>query len=226
MKKTLVFGLAALVAGNVVHAGDFSLSADVTLTSEYIFRGIKLGEISLQPSIVYTQDEFYGGVWVNQPLEERNSAGYSDEIDFYVGYTPQLSDNVSLDLGGTYYYYPEGNASASTELFVGANFTLDTLTPGVYVYYDLDLEVLTVQGNLGFSIPLDAAGTSLDLALAVGSAQPDEGESYTYYSVGASVPYKLNEYASVKVGVNWASHTLDGVDDNHLWFTAGLTVGY
>jgi len=224
MKKTLVIGIAALLAGNLAYAGDYSISTDVTLASDYIFRGIKLGDMSLQPSVQFSQDEFYGGIWVEQPLENRSSEGWGDEIDFFAGYTPKLSDMLSLDVGATHYYYPSGGST--TELFAGANFTLDRLTPGVYAYYDLDLEAFTVQGNLGFSVPLDAAGTSLDIALALGHVSPDEGDSYTYYSVGVSVPYKLNENASVNVGVNWASHTLDGVDDNHLWFTAGLTVGF
>ena len=224
MKKTLVFALAALVAGNLAHAGDYSLSTDVTFASEYVFRGIKLGDMSLQPSVQFAQDDFYAGVWVEQPLEKRSSKGWTDEVDFYAGYTPKLSDIVSLDLGGTHYYYPSGGST--TELFVGANFTFDTLTPGVYAYYDLDLEAFTIQGNLGFSVPLDQAGTSLDFALALGNVRPDQGDSYTYYSVGLSVPYKLNENASVKVGVNWASHTLDQVENDHFWFTAGLTVGF
>lgn len=224
MKKTLVLGIAALLAGNTAHAGDFSISTDVTFASEYVFRGIKLGDFSLQPSVQFAQDGFYGGIWAQQPLEKRSSRGWTDEVDIFAGYTPELSDTVSLDVGATHYHYPVGGST--TELFVGANFTFDTITPGVYAYYDLDLEAFTVQGNLGFSIPFDEAGTSLDVALALGNVSPDVGESYTYYSVGLSVPYKINEHASVNAGVNWSSHTLDGAEDNHLWFTAGLTVGF
>jgi uncharacterized protein (TIGR02001 family) len=224
MKKILVIGLAALITGSVAQAGDFSVSTDLTFTSNYVFRGISYGDVSLQPSVEFAQDAFYAGLWVQQPLENRSSAGWSDELDFYAGFTPKLSDAVTLDLGATYYYYPTG--SSTTEIFLGANFTAGKLTPGVYVYYDLDLEAFTVQGNLGFSLPLDSLGTSLDLAASVGNVSPDAGDSYTYYSVGASVPYKLNEHATVKAGVNWATHTLDGVEDNHLWYTVGITVGF
>lgn len=229
MKKTLVIGLAALITGSVAHAGDYAFSTDLTFASKYVFRGIQFGDNSLQPSLEVTKDEFYVGLWAQQPVEKRFSEGWGDEVDFYVGYTPKITDTVTLDLGGTYYYYPGVVSSAESgtpEAFVGANFTFDKFTPGVYAYYDFDLETFTVQGNLGFSIPIDQAGTSLDLSAALGNVSPDVGESYTYYSVGASIPYKLNEHATVKVGVNWASHTLDDAEDNHLWFTAGLTVGF
>ncbi len=232
MKKTLVIALATLFAGGAAQAGDFSISSDLTFASEYVFRGIKYGDNSLQPSVEFSQDEFYAGIWAQQPLENRSSRGWGDEIDFYGGYTPKLSDAVSLDLGGTHYYYPSGDST--TEAFVGANFTVNSITPGIYGYYDFDLKAFTVQGNLGFSVPLDQAGTALDIAIAVGHVSPDEGPSYTYYSAGVSVPYKINENATVKVGLNWAGHNLshlnalaiDGGDKNHLWFTAGLTVGF
>jgi uncharacterized protein (TIGR02001 family) len=230
MKKSLVIGLATLLSGGIATAAEWSFSSDLTFTSKYIFRGLQLGDNSLQPSVEATLDNFYAGIWVNQPVENRRSQMLEDEIDFYLGYTPKLSDAVSLDVGATHYYYVGASGrpttDASTEAFLGANFATGSLTPGVYVYYDFDLDTFTVQGNLGFSVPLDQAGTAIDFAASIGNVSPDEGESYTYYSVGASVPYKLNEHVTARVGVNWASHTLDGLEDNHLWFTAGLTVGF
>lgn len=224
MKKSLVIGLAALVSGSVVQASDLAFSSDLTLASKYVFRGIQYGGMSLQPSVEVTQDEFYAGIWAQQPLQDRSSQGWSDEIDVYIGFTPKLSDTVTLDVGATHYYYPLGEAS--TEIFFGANFATGKLTPGVYAYYDFDLEAFTIQGNVGFSLPLDSLGTSLDLAGSVGSVSPDVGDSYTYYSIGGSLPYKLNEHTTAKLGVNWASHTLDGVDDDHVWYTLGITVGF
>ena len=40
-------------------------------------------------------------------------------------------------------------------------------TPGLYLYYDFDLEWFTAQANLGFSVPMDNLGTTLDLAAEV-----------------------------------------------------------
>lgn len=232
MKKTLVIGLAVLCAGSVARSQDFSISSDLTFASEYIFRGIKLAENSLQPSIEFAADEFYAGLWTNLPLENRSSANLEDELDFYLGFTPKLSDAVTLDIGATHYYFTGASGrpttDSTTEAFIGANFLFENFSPGVYAYYDFDLEAFTIQGNLGFSIPLDQVGTSLDLAFNVGHVNPDEGESYLYYGAGLSVPYKINENATVKVGVNWASHDLNDqlIEDDHLWFTAGVTVGF
>jgi uncharacterized protein (TIGR02001 family) len=224
MKKILVLGLASLCAAGVAKA-DYSLSTDFTIASDYIFRGLKYGDLSLQPSVEFTQYDFYAGIWAQQPLEKRKSKGYSDEVDLYFGYSPKLTDTLSLDLGVTHYRYPN-SSDYSTEAFVGANYTISKFTPGIYAYYDFDLKVFTVQGNLGFSIPLDQLGTSLDLSASIGSASPDVGDSYVYYSVGASVPYKLNENATVKVGVNWATNDLSGADDNFFFYTVGLTIGF
>jgi hypothetical protein len=47
-----------------------------------------------------------------------------------------------------------------------------------------------------------------------------------YYGIGLNLPYKLTEKATLAFGAQWASNDLDGADDSHLWFTAGLTVGF
>ena len=84
----------------------------------------------------------------------------------------------------TLYYYPEldtsGGADSSTfEPYVGVSGSVGGFSPGAYVYYDTTLEVLTLEGSIGYSVALEPAGASLDFSAALGRADPDVGSSMT-----------------------------------------------
>jgi uncharacterized protein (TIGR02001 family) len=223
MKKILLTGIAALAAC-VSSYGQYSLSVDITYATQYIFRGVQLADGALHPSIEGSSEDFYAGIWFATPLENRSSGGWGDEVDVYAGYTPALSDTVALDIGGTYFTYP--SSDNTFEIFVGANFDLEGITPGVYVYRDLDLETWTYQGNIGYSIPLEAMGASLDLSASVGFVDPDDGDSYTYWGASAVIPYKLADNATVSLGLHYASNDIEFAEDNFLYGTVGVTVGF
>jgi hypothetical protein len=142
-----------------------------------------------------------------------------------------LNDTWKLDLGGTLYYYPELDLSSGLdehtfEGYVGLTGTVSGFTPGIYAYYDFDLKAFTIQGSIGYSVPLETAGSSLDFTLTLGNVSPDVGDDYLYYGVGVNLPYKLTDKATVAVGAQYASNDLRGVPGDHLWFTAGLTIGF
>jgi uncharacterized protein (TIGR02001 family) len=225
MKKTLVLALAAISAGSLAR-GEFSISTDMTFATEYIFRGIQLADNALHPSIEMKSDAFYAGFWGAIPIDNKNSKGWTDEYDFYVGYSPELSDKVTLDVGVTHYYYPLGDAT--TEAFIGISTEANGFTPSVYAYYDFDLEALTLQGSIGYSVPLKELGVSLDLSATIGQVDPDQGDSYVYYGVDAVVPYKINENTTLSFGLHWVANDLDipGADDSFLYGTVGVTVGF
>ena len=109
---------------------------------------------------------------------------------------------------------------------MGLNTDMNGFTPGIYGYYDFDLETYTLQGNLGTSVPLDSIGSSLDLSGYVGYVKPKGGDSYVYYGVGVSLPFKLNETATVTFAGNWATNDVDGAEGSLFFFTAGLTMGF
>lgn len=226
MKKILVLALSALAAGSVAKA-DYSLSSDLTYASEYIFRGVQLGDNTLHPSLELTQGDFYLGMWAALPIDQVESKGWSEEFDLYLGYTKELSDKASLDVGATYYYYPDGNVDESLEAYLGMQFDVGGFTPAVYGYYDFDLEVFTLQGSVGYSIPMAGAGTSLDLSATYGYVEPDVGDSYNYYGASAQVPYQLNENATLTFGVHYASNDIgNGIEDDFFYYTAGVTIGF
>ena len=130
---------AAAVLPVAVHAQgsaaepDYTLTANVTLASEYIFRGIT--QTNNKPAIQGGFDfahksGFYLGNW-NSNISWLTD-GVSDrtapiEMDFYGGYKFEVGNGFTLDLGGLYYYYPmkgnEPDPSPNTfELYVGGSW--------------------------------------------------------------------------------------------------------
>ncbi|AOS46345.1 hypothetical protein Verru16b_03449 [Lacunisphaera limnophila] len=229
MKKTSLI-LAALLAGASLSADEaapasYSVTVDFPYASKYVFRGIEYAEDVVQPSVKFTTGDFYAGVWSSLPLDK----GYEAEVDYYAGYGFKLSEGLALDVGATIYHYPgldgAGVDKTTFEAYAGVNGSVGGVNLGLYLYQDFDLEVFTVQGNLGYSIPIDDK-VSMNISASLGNANPDAGSGYTYYGVGAQFPYKLTDNTTLTGGVNWASHDLSGVEDNHVWFNAGLTVAF
>ena len=224
MKKLLTTCLLASILGVGTSAyAAFSLSGDLTFGSQYINRGVKLADNTFHPSVEAGFDDFYIGIWGALPTEKRGSEGYIDEWDVYGGYRFSLSDDLSLDIGATFYYYPIDEVEDTFEPYVGLTWALDAWSPAVYVFYNVDLKNWTGQGSLGYSIPIASAGTSLDLTATYGYVMPDVGDSYSYYGVSAVVPYQISDSAALSAGLHWATNTIDGAEDNFFYFTVGVT---
>jgi len=242
MKKSALF-LAALAVGVSAQAQDtkrsYSVTSDFTYASKYVFRGVEQNNAdAFQPSVEVTVGDAYVGLWTNQPLTKQAN----NEVDLYAGYKFKLNDALSLEAVGTYYWYPEARSSLgqtkdSTELGLGATYTISGVTTSLYYYYDFTLEANTVQGSVGYSIPLEMAGASIDFSAFFGSAKgkdwlPESGlkveESYNYYGLDVSIPYKLSETATVTVGAHWAQNDnyFSNDTNDETWVTAGLTIGF
>ena len=225
MKKFIaLFGLLTTSMMIPSTHADVSFASDLTLTSSYVFRGIELSELTLHPSLEVAVDDFYAGVWAATPMEKRNSMGYVDEVDFYAGYGVEFSGATALDFGATLYEYPSTSFDSTFEAFFGVNSEVSGTALGAYAFYDFDLEAFTLEGSLGWSIPLEETGTSLDLGLTLGAVEPDVGDGYVYYGVSAAMPFQVSDNVTITGSVNWTSHDINGVDDNHFFFA--ISVGF
>ena len=91
-----------------------NVSGNVTLVSDYIFRGVNLSgeEPAIQGGFDINQDGFYAGVWAS-------SDSSSGEFDLYGGYTYTMTDSVSFDVGVTRYYYLAGGVPQSFMVVLG-----------------------------------------------------------------------------------------------------------
>ncbi|MFH1497730.1 MAG: TorF family putative porin [Verrucomicrobiota bacterium] len=235
MKKTAIV-LAALVAGSVAQAQEstgssLSVSLDTTFVSDYVFRGASLGNASIQPSIEASYGDLYAGLWFSNNLN--NTAGDPTETDLYVGYGFALTDTISLDVGVTRYIYDGGNGADETEVYAGASFDV-LLSPSVYYYYNLDTETSAYIGSIGYSLPVEAIGTSLDFTGTYGYIQNTGlvvgSEDYTYGSVGVSVPYALSDTATLTVGVEYIVSDSDTLrtesQDDIIVGSVGVSIGF
>ena len=233
--KKLVLIIAAVTAGLSLRAEEAKTSYSVTLdfpyATKYVFRGVQLARQSLQPSLEVASGNFTAGIWANQPITDNTD----NEIDFYAGYSTALNDAWKIDTGLCLYYYPEldkstGADKTTWEPYIGVVGTVGGFAPGVYLYYDATLKVYTYQGQVGYSIALEPAGASLDFSAALGRVDPKSGSGYTYYSLDASVPFKLSEKGTFTIGVNYTHNNIAGGDaygeNGNFYGTAGVTIGF
>jgi uncharacterized protein (TIGR02001 family) len=134
MTRTLALLAAAAATALPVLAGAQTagggLTGNVTLTSDYRFRG--LSQSFKQPAIQggfdwTTPGGLYLGNWNSSVSGNQFPNGASLEMDFYGGYRFEAGRNLTLDVGGLYYYYPgasyaglPGEKFDNFELYVGA----------------------------------------------------------------------------------------------------------
>lgn len=231
MKK---FAIASVVLSSFVsaaHADTLAVDTAVGFESRYVFRGVQLAETSIQPSIQLNYGNFYGGAWFNLPVGDDDlvvTPG-GEELDFYAGYGFALNESVHLDVGFTYYTYPDlasgffdvfeedgdGLGANTVEIFAGLSF--DTaLTPTFYVYRDFMLDTLTIEGSVSHSIPL-AEKTSFDLGAALGYVVDDDPADYLYGNISADLTYALSDHGSLAAGVRYGGADIAGgsfIDDS------------
>ena len=238
MKKTIALVGAILASGLGATAfGAYSVTTDMTVASEYVFRGQELGDLTLHPSVEISSQGGYLGIWEANQIQ--NSSVWNNETDVYGGYNYKLSDNLKLDVGATYYNYEHHNMffpKNTIEGYVGLNAENHGVTTGVYLYRDFRLNTYTSQGSVSYSFPLASIGASLDLTGKLGyvDARSGDGDSYSYYGIDAVIPYKLKENATVSVGAHYtdainlaARSTITGLGGRkNLYWTASLTIGF
>lgn len=155
---------------------EFELTANVALVSEYRFRGIDLsgGDIAVQGGVDLAHSSgFYVGTWGSSIDEDTVGFGHT-EIDVYGGWSGDLTDGLTADVGVIAYLYPNAGpgdfdyiefyGSLSTTLGpVGAEFGVayapkqDSLggTDNLYLYTDVSAGItgtpITLTGHLGYT---------------------------------------------------------------------------
>lgn len=150
-----------------------TFSANITVTSDYIVRGISMTNEgpAIQGGLDWENGTgLYIGTWGSN-VEFGNDA--SSEIDVYAGYRGAIGA-FRYELGATYYWYPATTVSGlsfwDTHLDVGYDFGPAALNFGVAyspdnfgptvndaaLYYSVDLaipvaEMVSLSGGIGYS---------------------------------------------------------------------------
>lgn len=201
MKKVKLFKLAAAATALLAGVGASSaasaegeFSGNVTIASDYVFRGISQteGEPAIQGGFDYTNGIFYAGTWASNVSGSTISSG-GIEMDLYAGLTPTTGP-VSWDFGIIGYYYPGADdAGAETDFYegkVGASINpVEPLTLSASIFYSPEFALETGTA-LYYEIGADYAVTdAFGLSATFGEQDVDDLDSYTTWSLGASYSY-------------------------------------
>ncbi len=227
MNKILLIALAGALsvgalnvraqAGATVNAP--TVTANVSVVSQYMFRGQRLGGLSLQPSAEIggmLGGNLAVGVWASKPLSNRIPGVSDPEFDFYGSYTSTIAEGLTLVPGFTYYYYPNlvnTVHKATFEPSLALNYTIAGVKLTPKLYYDMTLEGPTWEISAAHSVALASLGATVDLSATWGSykitdvvknGSPATKNWGDYCSFGFSVPIQLSTNSKLSLG--WAYH--------------------
>lgn len=120
----------------------FTITGNVTLVSDYRFRGITQtnGDGAVQGTLnVNSSSGFYVGTFVSTIDDKVSLPGYgAAEVDLYGGFTKSLPSGIGFDAGLLYYYYPDGASGANTDFFepyASVSYALGPVSTKVGVNY-------------------------------------------------------------------------------------------
>ncbi len=200
VKESLtVAATAALMAWSLPAAGqeESSLSGNLALTSDYVFRGYTQTseDLAVQGGVDWEgSGGWYLGVW-GSDLDFGPGDSASVEVDLYGGYSWQVND-VSYDLGLVYYAYPGVDSQTDYDFFeayagLGYDFEAVSLSAALHFTPDNFGETGTgwyVTGGLGTAL---SDALSVDANIGFSQVTPDFGEDYLDWNLGLSYSFPL-----------------------------------
>ena len=148
--KKFIFGLIFSLSS--FSFADVSLSGNIALTSDYIWRGMtqNAGDPSVSGGFDLEDDSgFYLGVWaanVSADDDDTVAGSGSMELDGYLGYSGSFNDDAGYDIGYIAYTYPNYDSWDFEELYLTFDFY------GVYVTYAAGMDQANDYGEIGYSI--------------------------------------------------------------------------
>ncbi len=193
--KTLIAGsvLAASTVASGAAMAEYDLSANIGVTSDYIWRGVTQSsdEAAVSGGIDWGYKGFYAGTWVSSLSQSAEVVGGAleestqYEQDWYAGYGFDLGP-VGLDVGYIMYTYPIADAQSDfSEVYV--NLGWQWLSAGVA--YTVDTDWGGDDSDIYYFVGADFdIKNGLMLGLLYGSYDFDDAaaEDYAHYKVSLS----------------------------------------
>lgn len=195
MKKIIGLAVLATAASAGIASAEGTVSANISLTSDYVFRGVSLSDNgpAIQGGFDYVADAWYAGVWGSSLSEDM-------EIDVYAGITPSTGP-IDWDLGVIGYFYPgaddDGAEFDYAELKVALSHDFnDQFSAGAAVYYAPEN-----YGDTGDARYLEINGTysasdALQFTAAYGNQNIEEPNG----------PNSEDDYNTWNIGATYATH--------------------
>lgn len=209
----LCLASTSLLAANSAMAwesedGQHSVSANVLLGSDYIFRGVSQTDNNptIQGGVDYGHSSgFYAGAWASNV--DFDDPDFSSEYNIYGGYSNEFGETgIGYDVGMLRYIYPgvggdadfnEAYASLSYSFFTfGIAHTTNVFNVGEdATYYNLGFE---------YGLPYE-----ITLAAGIGYSdfddEPSSGDSYADYLISVS-----KTIADLDFAITWTDTDSDG----------------
>jgi uncharacterized protein (TIGR02001 family) len=114
-------------------SGPITVTGGVAVVSDYRFRGVSLSDkdFAVQPYLTVKHESgFYVGAWGSNLAE---NAGDDVEVDLYAGFSG--GDELTYDIGATYYLYPGVSSFNYVEFTGKLGSTIGPATVGVQLSY-------------------------------------------------------------------------------------------
>ena len=156
----------------------FEVSANVALTTDYRFRGVSLsaGDPAIQGGVDISHSSgIYIGTWASSI--EGGPAYGEMELDIYGGWSGDIAEGVTFDIGLLYYMYPtDGDALISDynvnywEPYASVGFSIGPASTTIGVAYAWDQSSLGDEDNLYIYTDAEFAlpGTPLTMSAHLG----------------------------------------------------------
>lgn len=186
--------LAVLASASTASAQDATVSVNVAVTSDYVFRGFSQTneDPAVQAGFDITKGSFYVGAWAsNVDFGDDTKA----EVDVYGGYRTELA-GFAVDVGLVGYGYvdsPDGAHAPYYEGKAAISRAFGPVTAGAAVYYSPDF-FGPAEDDAATYVELNAAYTpitNLTLSAAVGEqfVEPSYGDDYATWNAGGTYAF-------------------------------------
>jgi uncharacterized protein (TIGR02001 family) len=205
MRKLLVFGaLVAAAASAPAFAQDVTVTGNVTLTTDYVWRNVSQSnyDAAIQGGIdITTSNGFYVGTWASS-IDFNDASDANIEVDLYGGYRFDLG-GVAADVGVIYYAYPDTDDINFTEVYGKLSKTFDAVTLGGSLNWDPDNETVYADASIGYAV-------SPEFSLSAGYGAYLEGfGEYSGWNAGGSWAV-----GGVTLGARYSENDISGTDES------------
>lgn len=212
MKKLIISSLLGLGISSGAIAEDvgfdLDLSANLGLSSDYIWRGVS--QTGGHPAISGGLDLSHENTGIYLGNWNSNVTG-GTEVDLYGGVSNEIGDSgVSYDVGAIGYIYPGQDGLDFYEVYGGLGVDIGAVSPAATYYYDPDNENSYLDTSVDVSLPAEFTLTGhYGRTFVKGDGDIND------YLVGVS-----RSFIGLDFGLNY---TDSGADRDRLVFSVGKT---
>ncbi len=119
--KTIKIALTSMFLIVSSYASAVEISSNASLSSDYIWRGMTQtgGDLAVSGGFDLSTDMgFYIGTWASNSSA---ATGASMELDVYLGFTGEMAENMTYNIGYISIIYPGNNAADFEEAYISFN---------------------------------------------------------------------------------------------------------